>query len=58
MACSIYRLKAHGFFLWGYLNSLFYSTPVKDVEDMRSRIIAGCDTLKKYLVHVKEFGSL
>ncbi|KAJ8980567.1 hypothetical protein NQ317_013074, partial [Molorchus minor] len=35
------------FFLWGgHLKSLLYNTPLKNVEDLRNRIIAGCNSIR------------
>lgn len=34
------------FFLWGHLKSLVYATPLENVEDLRNRIIARCNSIK------------
>lgn len=34
------------YFLWGHLKSLVYTTPVENVEDLRNRIIAGCNLIR------------
>jgi hypothetical protein len=34
------------FCIWGYLKSLIYSRPVEDINDLRNRIVAGCETIK------------
>lgn len=32
--------------IWGFLKSLVYSNPVENVEDLRNRITAGCETIR------------
>lgn len=34
------------FFLWGHLKSLVYTTPIQHLEDLRNRIIVGCETIR------------
>jgi len=34
------------YFLWGHLKSLVYTTPVDDVEVLRTRILSGCDAIR------------
>lgn len=34
------------FFLWGYLKDLVYRSEVRDVEDLRQRILDGCDSIR------------
>ena len=34
------------FFLWSHLKSLVYTTAVENVEDLRNRIMQGCDTIR------------
>lgn len=34
------------FFVWGYLKSLVYATPVENLDDLRNRIIAGCNSIR------------
>ena len=34
------------YFLWGHLKSLVYSRPVENVDDLRDRIIAGCNSIR------------
>lgn len=34
------------FFLWGYLKSLVYTTPVENLEDLQNRILQGCDVIR------------
>lgn len=34
------------FCIWGFLKTLVYVTPVENVEDLRGRIIASCDTIR------------
>lgn len=34
------------FCIWGFLKSLVYSTPVENIDDLRNRIIAGCETIR------------
>ena len=34
------------FFLWGYLKQQVYKTPVRDVNDLRQRIIDNMNTLR------------
>lgn len=35
------------FFVWGYLKSLVYRTPVDNIEDLRERIVAGCEVIRQ-----------
>lgn len=39
-------LNPMDYFLWGHLKSLVYTTPVENVDDLRNRIIAGCNTIR------------
>lgn len=34
------------FYLWGHLKSLVYSSPVNDVDTLRNRLVAGCETIR------------
>lgn len=34
------------FCIWGHLKSLVYTTPIECVNDLRNRIIAGCETIQ------------
>ncbi|KAJ4451228.1 hypothetical protein ANN_02688 [Periplaneta americana] len=34
------------FYLWGYLKSLVYSSPVPDMESLRNRIVADCEEIR------------
>ena len=34
------------FFLWGYLETLVYATPVDHVDDLLARIVDGCNTIR------------
>ncbi|EZA50509.1 hypothetical protein X777_10702 [Ooceraea biroi] len=34
------------FFLWGQLKSLVYATPIQNEEDLRNRIIDGCERIR------------
>lgn len=34
------------FCIWGYLKSLVYNTPVGNIEDLRNRIVASCETIR------------
>lgn len=34
------------FFLWGYLKSLVYTTPIENLEDLQNRILRGCDIIR------------
>lgn len=45
------------FLLWGHLKSLIYFIPVENMEDLRNRIITGCNTKKPTPVYWKGFGS-
>lgn len=35
------------YFLWGYLKSLVYATPVDDLDELRQRIEQGCQTIRQ-----------
>lgn len=39
-------LNALDFFLWGHLKSLVYHTPVENEQDLRQRIINGCNQIR------------
>ena len=34
------------FFVWGYLKSLVYVTPVPNLQALRDRIVDGCNTIR------------
>lgn len=34
------------YFLWGYLKSLVYKTPVENEDDLRNRIVNGCNSIR------------
>ena len=34
------------FYLWGHLKALVYRTPIQDVQSLRARIMAGCETIR------------
>lgn len=34
------------FFFWGHLKALVYATPVNDINDLRQRIINGCEVIQ------------
>lgn len=34
------------FCIWGYLKSLIYTNPVENIDDLRNRIVAGCETIR------------
>src|SRR6195952_3782061 len=34
------------FCVWGYVKSLVYTTPVENVDDLRNRIVDGCNTIR------------
>lgn len=40
-------LNPMDFFLWGYLKELVYVRPVNDINDLRLRIINGCQTIRE-----------
>jgi len=45
------------FFVWGYLKSLVYATPVPDRQALRDRIVDGCNTIRDtpgILEHVRQ----
>lgn len=35
------------FFVWGYLKSLVYQTPVENVAELRERIVNGCNVIRQ-----------
>ncbi|KAJ4433430.1 hypothetical protein ANN_15689 [Periplaneta americana] len=50
-SCSIFHARSPDltpldFFLWGYVKSLVYETPVETEEDLRARILAACDNVR------------
>lgn len=34
------------YFVWGYLKSLVYSTPVTNLEELRERVAMGCEIIR------------
>lgn len=39
-------LNSLDFYFWGHLKSLVYSTPIETLEQLRNRIIEGCETIR------------
>ena len=39
-------LNSLDFFLWGHLKTLVYNTPINSEEELRTRIIVGCETIR------------
>lgn len=40
------ELNSLDFYLWGHLKTLVYGTPVETLEQLRNRIIDGCETIR------------
>lgn len=39
------------FFLWGYIKSTIYKTPVQNIEDLRHRIVQACRNITEETLH-------
>ena len=46
MACEVTRPKSLHYFLWEYLKSLVFETPVETDMELVARIVAACDVIK------------